>query len=141
MDVNTFKNEIDRPIDPLSEKFIELYQGELLPELYDDWVLVERERWHSHFLKALQQLVKNLLETGNKEKAVSKMERLLREEPYDESTVRLLMQTYQQIGRRGVALAAFEKFQLLSIEQLGVEPDSKTRRIYETIKAQTTIGS
>ena len=139
VDVKAFKAEIDRPVDPMNGKFVELYQGELLPELYDDWLLVERERWHSHFLRALRHLVNNLLEAGSTEIAVSRMERLLREEPYDESTVRLLMQTCHRIGRRGAALAAFEKFQLLTMEQLGVEPDAKTMQIYEAIKAQATL--
>jgi DNA-binding SARP family transcriptional activator/predicted negative regulator of RcsB-dependent stress response len=138
VDVKAFKAEINKPDFPLSETFIELYQGELLPELYADWVLVERERWHSHYLRALRVLIKNLLTTGDDERAISRMERLLREEPYDEETVRLLMQTCLKIGRRGAALAAFESFQLLSEEQLGMEPDKRTSQLYQTIKSQAT---
>jgi len=138
VDVRAFKEEINKSDAPLNEKFIELYQGELLPELYDEWVLVERERWHSHYLRALRTLVDNLLVAEDTEKAVSRMERLLREEPYDEAVVRLLMQTCLKIGRRGAALAAYEKFHLLSKEQLGVVPDARTRQIYEAIKAQKT---
>ena len=138
VDVKAFKAEIDKPITALSEKFLDLYQGELLPELYEDWVLVERERWHSHYVSALRNLVNNLLATGDNEKAVFRMEHLLREEPYDESVVRLLMQTCLKIGRRGAALAAYERFFLLSTEQLGVRPDAKTKQIYENIKAQST---
>jgi len=139
VDVKAFKAEIDKPSAPLSEKFIELYKGELLPELYDDWVLVERERWRSLYLRALRNLINNLLVEGDNEKAVSRMEYLLKEEPYDESVVRLLMQTSLKIGRRGAALAAYERFQLLSTEHLGMEPDVKTKRIYETAKAQAIV--
>ncbi|HSG42230.1 MAG TPA: BTAD domain-containing putative transcriptional regulator [Anaerolineales bacterium] len=139
VDVKAFKTKIDDPSSHLSEKFIELYQGELLPELYDDWVLVERERWHSHYLRALRNLVNNLLAAGDNGKAISRMERLLREEPFDESVIRLLMQTHLKIGRRGAALAAFENFQLLSKKQLGMEPDKKTRQLYQAIKSQATI--
>ena len=139
VDVKAFKDEIDKPSSSLSENFIELYQGDLLPELYDNWVLVERERWHHHYLRMLRNLVKNQLAAGDNEKAISRMERLLRDEPFDETVVRLLMQTYLKIGRRGAALAAFESFQLLSKEQLGGEPDAKTMQIYEAIKAQATL--
>ena len=138
VDVKAFKTEIENPGIPLNEKFMELYQGELLPELYDDWVLIERERWRSSYLKALRNLVKDLLAVGNNEKAISRMEHLLREEPYDELVVRLLMQTCLKIGRRGAALAAYEKFYLLSTEQIGLEPDAKTNKIYQSIKSQVT---
>lgn len=138
VDVKEFFKEINHPDDSLNEKFIELYRGELLPELYDDWVLVERERWHSQYLRALRTLIDNLLGVENFERAVLIMERLLRVEPYDESVVRLLMQTCVKLGRRGAALAAYEKFQVLSVEQIGLEPDARTKKIYNAIKSQAT---
>jgi len=139
VDVKEFHKEINNREAPLNEKFIELYQGELLPELYDDWVLVERERWHSHYLRALRTLIDNLPGAENFEKAILIMERLLRDEPYDEPVVRRLMQTYIKLGRRGAALAAYERFQLLSTEQFGLEPDARTKQIYKAIKSQATI--
>ena len=138
VDVKEFQKETNTPGDPLGESFIELYQGELLPELYDGWLLVERERWRSHYQKLLRALVNNLLADEKFDRAILHMERLLRDEPYDEEVIRLLMQTYKRIGRRGAALAAYEKFHLLSMEQIGLEPDAKTKQIYESIKSQPT---
>jgi len=138
VDVKAFQNEINTSKDPLSEKFIDLYQGELLPELYDDWLVVERERWHSHYLRNLRKLINNLLTSKEFDRAILQMERLLRTEPYDENTVRLLMQTFAQVGRRGAALATYENFHVLSTEEIGLEPDEKTKQIYETIKKQAS---
>ena len=138
LDVQAFREEINRTDAPLSETFIELYQGELLPELYDEWILVERERWRSHYLRSLRALVDNLLVAKNYKHAISRIERLLRDEPYDEAAVRLLMQGYLRVGRRGAALAAYEKFRLFSINQFGLEPDKSTLRLYETIRSETT---
>ena len=138
VDVKTFQNEVNNPQNPGSEKFLELYQGELLPELYDEWVLVERERWHNHYLRMLHTLINNLIGKEDFDKAIMRMERLLRDEPYDEEVVRLLMQTYSKVGRRGAALAIYEKFHLLSTKQIGLDPDAKTKQIYEVIKSQAT---
>lgn len=135
VDVNAFRDEVNKPNDPLNERFLDLYQGDLLPELYDEWVLVERERWRSYYLRGLRVLINNLLDAKKIDKALLRMERLLREEPYDEEIFRLLMQTYAMIGRRGAALAAYEKFYILSTEQIGLEPDGKTIDIYESIKS------
>ena len=139
VDVNAFRNEISRTDDLLSEDFINLYQGELLPELYDNWILVERERWRSYYLRSLRSLINNLLQENKFNKAIAQAERLLREEPYDESTVRMLMETYAKVGRRGAALAVYEKFYLLSTEQLGFEPDRETKNLYESIYQQKTL--
>ena len=138
VDVKALQEEVNSLQDPLNEKFLELYQGELLPELYDEWVFVERERWHNHYLRMLHALINNLIAEEDFDKAILRMERLLRDEPYDEEVVRLLMQTYARIGRRGAALAAYEKFHLLSTEQIGLEPDAKTKKIYQSIKSQIT---
>lgn len=137
VDVKAFQNEIKTSKDPLNEKFIDLYQGELLPELYDDWLVVERERWHSHYLRNLRKLITTLLACKEFDQAIQQMERLLRTEPHDEEMVRLLMQTFAQVGRRGGALAVYEKFHLLSTEGIGLEPDENTKQIYEAIKKQT----
>ena len=141
VDVKAFQEKANSPQDSLDEKFLELYQGELLPELYDDWILVERERWHNHYLRMLHTLINDLIAEEYFDKAILRMERLLRDEPYDEEVVRLLMQTYAKVGRRGAALATYEKFHLLSMEQIGLEPDAKTNQIYEAIKSQETTLS
>lgn len=139
VDVHAFRNGISRTDELLSENFINLYQGELLPELYDDWLLVERERWRNYYLRSLRSLIRNLLQENKFNIAIVQAERLLREEPYDETTVRMLMETYAKVGRRGAALAIYEKFYLLSTEQLGFEPDRETKNLFETIYQQKTL--
>jgi DNA-binding SARP family transcriptional activator/AraC-like DNA-binding protein len=138
VDVNAFQQEISNLDLVLRPKFIDLYQGELLPELYDDWVLIERERWRSHYLRALRNLVENLLAAHQEEQAILRMEQLLREEPYDETVVRMLMKTQINIGRRGAALATYERFHTIIIEQLGLEPEVETQELYQAIYEQKT---
>lgn len=138
LDLEAFREDINQSEVGQTESFLELYKGELLPELYDDWVFVERERWRSYYLMALREHIGKLLAFKKFESAISNAERLLREEPYDEATVRLLMQTYIKVGRRGAALAAYEKYYLLSTEQFGLEPDARTKQIYKALKLQAT---
>ena len=139
IDVHAFRESASQTDDPLSEKFIDLYQGELLPEMYDDWIIVERERWRSHYLWALRKLVDTLIKENKFSRATSRAENLLREEPYDEGVVRMLMEIYTKVGRRGAALATYEKFQILNIEEFGLEPEAETKKLYEAIYKQKTL--
>jgi DNA-binding SARP family transcriptional activator len=43
---------------------VEEYRGDLLPALYDDWVLVERQRLLQRFLTALERLILLLEQAG-----------------------------------------------------------------------------
>lgn len=141
LDVDAFRKEINQSQQDRNKSFLKLYRGELLPELYDDWVFVERERWRGQYLRALREHMDNLLSIKRYESAILNAQLLLREEPYDEATVRLLMQTFIKVGRRGAALAAYEKYYILSTDQFGLEPDEKTKQIYATLKSQVSISS
>src|SRR5262249_12162130 len=57
---------------------VEQYGGDLLPALYDDWVLLERERLRQAFLAALEKLVVLLEQAGEYAAAIGYAQRLLR---------------------------------------------------------------
>jgi hypothetical protein len=44
----------------LLEQAVDLYQGDLLPSCYDDWIIPERERLRQRFTRALDRLVQSL---------------------------------------------------------------------------------
>ena len=118
---------------------IELYMGDLAPGLYSDWILLLRERYRNQYLKSLRALAQQLYEGQHYLQAGEILERLVTEEPFDESAVRQLMRTHVQLGRRGLAISVYESYRLLCIEQLNVQPENETQILFETILARTTL--
>jgi DNA-binding SARP family transcriptional activator len=60
------------------------YGGDLLPGLYDDWVLEARQRLRRHCVALLDQLVDDLRGQGNLERATEYARRRVAEEPLEE---------------------------------------------------------
>ena len=71
-----------------------LYQGDLLPSCYDDWILPERERLRQAYTETLERLMRLLERQGEPRAAIVPAQRLLRHDPLREGTYRDLMRLY-----------------------------------------------
>lgn len=112
---------------------LEFYAGDLLPNLYDDWVLQERERLRAHFIQALEQLVQILEDNRRYADAIVCCQRLLRQEPLQERVYRHLMRFYALADDRAAALRVYHTCATTLERDLGVEPSPQTREAYERI--------
>jgi DNA-binding SARP family transcriptional activator len=112
-----------------------LYRGDLLEGVYDDWLLEEREVLYLQYARLAHRACDELLQQGQYREALPLAERLVQKEPYDERALRGLMRAYQAMGRRGMALAAYERFVALAAGELGVEPEATTRALAQAIYA------
>lgn len=72
-------------VEALLEQALGLYQGPLLPEMHDDWVLLERERLHEENGLALTQLSERKRASGDLGAAISLMRAALHAEPLVEA--------------------------------------------------------
>jgi DNA-binding SARP family transcriptional activator len=124
----------DETVQALS-RAIDLYAGDLLPSCYDDWILPDRQGLRTRYIGGLEQLAALLEQTGDTSQAIEQMQRLLREEPLYEPGHRRLMRLLAANGQRTLALAQYEECARLLEEELGVEPEAETRRLYEEIRA------
>ena len=111
-----------------------LYQGDLLPGLYDDWLLEEREALYLQHVRLLHKTCAGLLQSRQFARALPLAERLVQSEPYDETALRSLMRIYRHLGRRGAALAAYERFVALAADDLNAEPASATQALAQAIR-------
>ena len=114
-----------------------LYRGELLAGVYDDWLLEEREALHLQYVRLLHRASEQLIRRQRFDEALPLLERLAQVEPYDEHAIRTLMRAYQALGRRGAALAAYERFVALAADELGVEPEPATQALAQAIRSAT----
>ncbi|UCG25247.1 MAG: tetratricopeptide repeat protein [Chloroflexota bacterium] len=124
------------------EEGLEIYRGEFLQGFhlsdcreFEDWVIVERQRLMSRVVDALSKLSAWYLERGEYEAGISHTRRLTQMDPLLEEAHQLLMQLFAYSGQRSAALAQFEILRQALEEELGLEPDARSRGLYDQIEA------
>jgi DNA-binding SARP family transcriptional activator len=105
------------------------HTGDLLPDWSDDWVPVERERFHQLRLHALESACGQLVHAGLFGQAVDVCLAAVAEEPLRESAQRQLIRLYLAEGNRVDALRQYEEFRRMLIEELGLEPSREIREL------------
>ena len=115
-----------------------LYRGDLLPSCYDDWILSERERLRQIFIGRLTQLVQLLERQHDYDSAVLYAQRLLQCDPMQEVTYRQIMRLYALNDNRAAALRIYHTCATSLQQELGVEPDLLTQKLYyQLLNAET----
>jgi DNA-binding SARP family transcriptional activator len=117
------------------ERAVAVYQGDLLPSCYEDWIVSERERLRRAFERALETLVSLLEDQHKYSAAVRQAQRLLRHDPLHEASYRRLMRLHALVGDRAGALRTYHKCATVLERELGVQPSPTTREIYERLLA------
>lgn len=81
------------------EAAIELYRGDLLEGIYDDWCEVHRERLRQRYLLALETLSGSYGRNGRHDLALEVARQMVQTDPYRESAHRLLIEHAIALGR------------------------------------------
>ncbi len=115
------------------EAAVELVTADLLPHLYDGWLLLERERLRRSYARALAWLATLYQARGDWPVAVAWARRLVAHDPLNEEAHRLLITLYYASGNRAAALQQFEHCQHLLREQLDVAPMAETLALRDAI--------
>lgn len=96
--------------------------GELLPDWYDEWLTVERERLRQHRLHRLEAASLQLRECGRVGDAIDLALRAISLEPLRESAHRLVIEAHLLEGNVADATRQYRDFRRMLWEELGVEP-------------------
>jgi DNA-binding SARP family transcriptional activator len=115
------------------EQAIQLYQGDLLPGCYDEWIGSERDRLQQLYQGALERLLELLEQEGNYAGAIRIAQRLLRLDPLQEATYRHMMRLHAARGDRGSILRTYQHCTAVLKRELAVQPGLKTRKTYEQL--------
>jgi DNA-binding SARP family transcriptional activator len=103
--------------------------GELLPDWYDDWVLLERERFRQLRLHALDTLCEELTAEGRYAAAIEAGHASVSAEPLRESAHRVLVAAYLAEGNAGEAVRQYRLFRDLLRGELGLEPSERMEQL------------
>jgi DNA-binding SARP family transcriptional activator len=117
----------------LLEEAIKLYQGDLLQNFYDPWVLQERERLRLTFLRCLSQLMRIHQQLQNFEASIDCAQQILRVEPWREDIHRTLMTLYIERGMRANAIRQYQICRQLLASELAVSPMRETEMLYHQL--------
>jgi DNA-binding SARP family transcriptional activator len=119
---------------------IELYTGELIEGVYDDWTLAHRERVSTLYLDTLSALVNEARSNRDFGRAAVAAQRLLASDPWREDAVRSLMSARYEGGDRSGALFTYTDFARRLKTELDVDPMPETRALYEAMERNERIS-
>ncbi|WP_338200114.1 BTAD domain-containing putative transcriptional regulator [Candidatus Nephthysia bennettiae] len=124
---------VDEPlaVTDLSRAAITALSGELLPDWYDDWILLEAEDWRQLRLHALEALAGLLAAAGRYGDAAAAALAAVRADPLRESAHAALIQVHLAEHNRSEALREFRRYQRLLRAELDIEPTPGLRRLVD----------
>ncbi len=115
------------------EKAVDLYTGDLLEGIYEDWCLYDRERLMLLYLNALDKLMAFHEANGTYERGLAYGERTLAQDNTREKAHRRMMRLYWLSGNQSAALAQYKRCAQILHEALHVPPMEETTRLYQQI--------
>jgi DNA-binding SARP family transcriptional activator len=110
--------------------------GELLPDWYEDWVLIERERCRELRMQALECLCHRQIVAGRFGQAVEVGLAAIKAEPLRESAHRHLIAAQLAQGNQAQALRHYFLFRQLLRDELNLEP---SRQMDDLVRGLTGV--
>ncbi len=112
---------------------IELYAGDLLEDVYDDWVVSERERLRARYLAILGESIERHRARRDFGTAIGYAKRLLAVDPWREDAVRSLLALRYESGDAAGALSEFDRFAKRLRDELSIAPMPETLAVRDSI--------
>jgi DNA-binding SARP family transcriptional activator/tetratricopeptide (TPR) repeat protein len=138
VDVIAFEEAVrdGRDADALAE-----YTGLLLPTLYDEWTVADRERLRDVYHEVLVRTIARERSDRRFEMATASAHRLLDDDPWREDVVRQLIAIRYEAGDRAGALATFERFAVRLREEMQAAPMPETIAIRDAVLRDVRLPS
>jgi DNA-binding SARP family transcriptional activator/energy-coupling factor transporter ATP-binding protein EcfA2 len=112
---------------------IEMYGGDLLEEIYDDWVVGERERLRARYLAIASESLERYRTGRAFAAAIACAKRILASDPWREDTLRALLAVRYESGDSAGALAEYELFAKRLRDELAIAPMPETSAVRQAI--------
>ena len=123
------------------QRAVDLYAGDLLPELYEDWILPERELLRNLYLAVLEKLAALYEGDGALQSALLATRRLILAEPLHEPAHLVYLRLLGRLQRYGEAIAHYEYLRQLLQEELGIEPMAEIRQVMRALERERALAT
>ncbi|MDI1284214.1 MAG: BTAD domain-containing putative transcriptional regulator [Reyranella sp.] len=117
----------------LMEKAIDLYRGEILPDMDAEWVTEARNHTRQCYLDMLHILVDYFGREKALDKVIAYADRYLQVDPYFERMHVLLINAHLASGRRSLAVASAKACEHLIVNDLGVALSPETEDVVRAL--------
>jgi DNA-binding SARP family transcriptional activator len=113
----------------LSPVSIDVLSADLLPDWYDDWVLLEGEDWRQLRLHALEALARQFTADGRYGDATGAALAAVRADPLRESPHTTLIRAHLAEGNQSEAIREFDRYRAQLRSELGLEPTAELQAL------------
>jgi DNA-binding SARP family transcriptional activator len=112
---------------------VDLYRGDLVPELYEEWLYAPREHYRNAYLRCLSILTTDARARGAFDLAIDSARKILAVDPWREDVVRRIIDIRNDAGDRAGALSEYAKFRERLQAEMGIDPMPETTALAERI--------
>ena len=114
---------------------------DLLPDVYDEWALIEAEDWRIIRAVALESLVASLSRDGHPHLAMRAARAAIRNEPLRETAHVALVRLHIVDGNHGEAMRAFQLFRTALAEAMDVEPSASLLALVRSLRTTRSTSA
>ena len=115
------------------EAAAESYSGSFLDGCESDWIIGERERLHSLYVRCLNELIVAYATREHYELAIGAARRILAVDPFRESVLRALAFLLTLNGQRAQAIHELRRWASALRKEIGIDPMSETSALEKSI--------
>lgn len=108
--------------------------SDLLPDWYDEWVVIEAEDWRQLRLHALEALAEKLSVAARFGDAIQASRAAIQADPLRESAHASLIRVHLAEGNQSEALDAYEDYRVLLLRELGLTPTPRLLALVEDLQ-------
>lgn len=112
---------------------VNIYKGPFLPDLSDQWVINDRERFHQLAIAAMIELAELQLEMGELDGVMQTAQIMFDFEPTYEPMVCLAMRAQAAAGKIAAVIQLFDQLKFVLQEELDAAPSPQTRQLFEQL--------
>ncbi|MEX2194425.1 MAG: AAA family ATPase [Thermoleophilaceae bacterium] len=120
---------------------LELWRGDVLAGLDDEWILAARDEWRERVSELLALLATEAEEAGDMAAALTHTRRMTALDPLVEESQRELIRRLAASGDRAAALRAYERHAERLRTELRIVPSAATRALVEDLRAETPAAA
>ncbi len=116
---------------------LELYSGELYPELiYDDWVIPKRAYYRKLYLTIIMALAKLYADQQSYDSIIQICQKAITLEPYEEEIHILLIENLLKIGKIRDAKHHYEETVRIFEKEFGIKPTPEMQKIAQLLNSE-----
>lgn len=119
------------------KRAVALYRDDLLPDCYEEWCLIERQRLQQLYLFALSRLAALHAQRHEFSESITCCQQILTIDPLREEVHRELIQFFVAAARPQEALRQFHACAAILKQELGTDPMPETLALFHQLPAQT----